>query len=80
MGLVRPVRWWRDDATRYATRGAQVVPHAQALASANIQLWEPPPGGPDPIADIRALIERINLEIARSLGIPGLEEHVRGGR
>jgi hypothetical protein len=26
--LLSPVRWWRDDATRYQTRGPQVVPAA----------------------------------------------------
>lgn len=25
------MRWWRDDATRYATRGPQLVPAAQLL-------------------------------------------------
>ena len=26
MSKTTPVRWWRDDATRYVTRGPQVVP------------------------------------------------------
>jgi hypothetical protein len=26
--LLSPVRWWRDDATRYVTRGPQLVPGA----------------------------------------------------
>jgi hypothetical protein len=27
--VLSPVRWWRDDATRYVTRGPQVVPAAR---------------------------------------------------
>lgn len=29
MSKTSPVRWWRDDATRYVTRGPQLVPAAQ---------------------------------------------------
>ena len=29
--VLSPVRWWRDDATRYVTRGPQAVPAAVQL-------------------------------------------------
>lgn len=27
--VLSPVRWWRDDASRYVTRGPQIVPAAK---------------------------------------------------
>lgn len=32
MSKTTPVRWWRDDAQRYVTRGPQIVPAAKCEA------------------------------------------------
>lgn len=47
MSKTTPVRWWRDDSTRYVTRGPQTVPEAlrddvqwafDLIASSNLDL------------------------------------------
>lgn len=34
--VLSPVRWWRDDATRYVTRGPQLVP---AATQSDLTAW-----------------------------------------
>lgn len=43
MRKTTPVRWWRDDATRYVTRGPQAVPAAapQPMPAWAIELLAP---------------------------------------
>lgn len=71
MSKTTPVRWWRDDITRYHTRGAQIVPAQEVSCSR----WESLSAPPDPLTDILGFIDKQRMDIARH----NRDQHRRNG-